>query len=108
MKDLMGLMKQAKEMQEKMQSMQTELAEASAVGNAGGDLVKVELNGQGDMISMEIDPSLLKGDEADILEDLIIAAHNDAKVKVAEITEQKTKELTEGLPLPPGMKLPFG
>ena len=108
MKDLMGLMKQAKEMQEKMQSMQAELAEVSAKGSAGGGMVEVELNGKGEMVSLTIEPSLLNQDEVDILEDLLIAAHGDAKSKVEEITEQKTRELTAGLPLPPGMKLPFG
>ncbi len=108
MKDIMGLMKQAKEMQEKMQSMQSELAEASATGSAGGGLVELELNGKGEMVSLKIDPSLLNKDEVDILEDLLIAAHGDAKSKVEEITEEKTRELTAGLPLPPGIKLPFG
>ena len=108
MKDIMGLMKQAKEMQAKMESMQSELADLEAEGVSGGGLVKVVLTGKGMMKSISVDPSLLKEDEADIAEDLIIAAHNDAKAKVEKATAEKTQELTSGLPLPPGMKLPFG
>ena len=108
MKDLMGLMKQAKQMQEKMQTMQEELAGLEAEGAAGGGLVKVRLSGRGEMLSVDIDPSLLKEDEGDIVEDLVMAAYNDAKAKVDELTAAKTSELTSGLPLPPGMKLPFG
>jgi len=107
MKDIMGLMSKAKEMQEKMQSMQAELAEMEVSGSAGGDMVKVTLNGKGLMTGVTIDPSLMKEDEGDIVEDLIMAAHNDAKSKIEEMTAQKTQELTAGLPLPPGMKLPF-
>lgn len=108
MKDIMGLMSKAKEMQEKMQTMQEELANLEMQGNSGGDMVKVTLNGKGVMTGLEVDPSLMKPGEADILEDLILAAHNDAKKKVEEETQRKTQELTAGLPLPPGMKLPFG
>ena len=108
MKDLMGLMKQAKQMQEKMQAMQEELASLEAEGVAGGGLVKVRLSGRGEMLSVDIDPSLLKEDEGDIVEDLVMAAYNDARAKVDELTARKTSELTAGLPLPPGMKLPFG
>ena len=104
----MGLMSKAKEMQEKMQTMQEELANLEMQGNSGGDMVKVTLNGKGVMTGLEVDPSLMKPGEADILEDLILAAHNDAKKKVEEETQRKTQELTAGLPLPPGMKLPFG
>ncbi len=103
----MNLMKQAKEMQSKMQSMQDELAELTAEGVSGAGLVKVTLTGKGQMASVEIDPSLMKEGEQDILEDLIVAAHNDAKQKVEEETVRKTQELTAGMPLPPGMKLPF-
>ena len=108
MKGLGGLMKQAQEMQEKMQSMQEELTNLEMQGQSGGDMVKVTLNGKGVMTALQVDPSLLKEDEVDILEDLILAAHNDAKSKVEEETARKTQELTAGLPLPPGMKLPFG
>ena len=108
MKDIMGLMSKAKEMQEKMQAMQEELATLEVEGVSGGGLVKVTLNGKGMMIGVSIDPSLMKEDEGDIVEDLVMAAHNDAKGKVEEETARKTQELTAGLPLPPGMKLPFG
>ncbi len=108
MKDIMGLMSKAKEMQEKMQAMQEALANLEVEGSSGGGLVTVTLNGKGVMTNLTIDPSLLKEDETDIVEDLVLAAHNDAKVKVEEETARKTQELTAGLPIPPGMKLPFG
>ena len=108
MKDIMGLMSKAKEMQEKMQAMQEELANLEVEGTSGGGMVKVTLNGKGVMTNLDIDPSLIKEDEGDIVEDLVMAAHNDAKVKVEEETARKTQELTAGLPIPPGMKLPFG
>ena len=108
MKDIMGLMSKAKEMQEKMQAMQEELANLEVEGTSGGGMVKVTLNGKGVMTNLDIDPSLIKEDEGDIIEDLVMAAHNDAKVKVEEETARKTQELTAGLPIPPGMKLPFG
>ncbi len=107
MKDLMGLMSKAKEMQEKMQAMQEEIAELEASGSAGGGLVSVVLTGKGEMKSLTIDPALFKEDDVEILEDLILAAHNEAKAKAEMAMQEKTKELTAGLPLPPGMKLPF-
>lgn len=107
MKDILGLMKQAREMQAKMQELQESLAEIEAVGTSGGGLVKVTLSGKGEMKGIDIDPSLIKEDEGDILEDLIVAAHNAAKAKVEAVMAEKTQELTAGLPLPPGMKLPF-
>lgn len=107
MKDIMGLMSKAKEMQEKMQAMQEELAQLETEGSAGGDLVKVVLNGKGQITNINIDPSLMDDKDSSILEDLIMAAHNDAKTKVEEETARKTQELTAGLPIPPGMKLPF-
>lgn len=108
MKDIMGLMKQAKEMQSKMEAMQEELANSEAEGQSGGGLVKVVLNGKGEMRSLSIDPSLFQEDDVEILEDLIITATNDAKAKAEQMMAEKTQELTAGLPLPPGMKLPFG
>jgi len=104
----MGLMKQAQEMQSKMQAMQEELADLEAEGVAAGGMVKVTLNGKGQMRGIKIDPSMFKEEEVEILEDLLMAAHNQAKVKVEDITAEKTAELTAGLPIPPGMKLPFG
>ncbi|AZO56614.1 MULTISPECIES: YbaB/EbfC family nucleoid-associated protein [unclassified Mesorhizobium] len=107
MKDLLGLMGKAKEMQAKFQAMQDEIATVEAVGQAGGGLVSIILSGKFDIKSLKIDPSLFKEDEVEILEDLILAAHNDAKAKVEQIMQEKTKALTAGLPIPPGMKLPF-
>ena len=91
-----------------MQAMQEELANLEVEGTSGAGMVKVSLNGKGQMSSISVDPSLLQESEGDILEDLIIAAHNDAKTKVEEETARRTQELTAGLPIPPGMKLPFG
>lgn len=105
MKDLMGMMKQVKQMQERMQTMQAELAELEIEGQSGGGLVKVVLNGKGEMRKVHIDPSLLKPDEAEILEDLIVAATGDAKTKVEAQMQDKMADMTGGLPLPPGMKL---
>ena len=107
MKDIMGLMSKAKEMQDKMQSMQEELSELTAEGISGAGMVTVTISGKMQIVSIQIDPSLMKEGEGEILEDLIIAAHNDALQKVEQIKADKTQELTAGLPLPPGMKLPF-
>jgi DNA-binding YbaB/EbfC family protein len=94
-------------MQAKMEQMQAEIAELKAEGKSGGGLVTVILNGKGDMQSLKIDPSLFKEDDVEILEDLIVAAHTDAKSKAEAITAEKTKALTAGLPIPPGFKMPF-
>ena len=107
MKDLMGLMGKAKEMQAKFEAMQQEIAELEASGQSGGGLVNVTLSGKGEMKQLRIDPSLFKEDDVEILEDLIVAAHNDAKAKAEALIQEKTKELTAGLPIPPGFKLPF-
>ena len=107
MKDLLGLMGKAKEMQAKFEAMKEEMAGIEAMGQSGGGLVKVTLNGKFDMKKLDIDPSLFKEDDVEILEDLILAAHNDAKAKVEALMQEKTRELTAGLPIPPGMKLPF-
>jgi DNA-binding YbaB/EbfC family protein len=107
MRDLMGMMKQAKELQEKMQSLQDEAAALSIEGSAGGGLVKVTVNGKSEMKSIHIDPSLLKPEEAEIVEDLIVAAYGDARQKSEAALAEKMRALTGGLALPPGMKLPF-
>jgi len=107
MKDLMGLMGKAKEMQAKFEAMQQEVASIEATGQAGGGMVSVTLSGKMEMKTLKIDPSLFKEDEVEILEDLILAAHNDAKAKVEAVLQEKTREMTAGLPIPPGMKLPF-
>jgi hypothetical protein len=105
MKDLMGMMKQVKDMQARMQKMQDELAQVEVSGQSGGGLVKVTLDGKGNMRRVAIDPSLMKPDETEILEDLIVAATQDAKTKVENALQAKMSEVTGGLPLPPGMKL---
>lgn len=107
MKDLLGLMGKAKEMQAKFQAMQEEIAELEAVGRSGGGLVTVTMSGKMELKSLKIDPSLFKEDDVEVLEDLILAAHNDAKAKVEAAMKEKTAELTAGLPIPPGFKLPF-
>ncbi|MBC8130649.1 MAG: YbaB/EbfC family nucleoid-associated protein [Rhizobiaceae bacterium] len=107
MKDLMGMMKQAKAMQEKMQSLQQEIADITATGQSGAGLVKVTLNGRTELTALAIDPSLVNPAEKDILEDLVIAAHADAKAKLEVIVQGKTQALTDGLQLPGGMKFPF-
>ena len=107
MKDLMGLMSKAKEMQAKMQAMQEEMEQMTVNGTAGGGMVTVTLSGKGQMTALKIDPSMFKEDDVEILEDLILAAHNDAKGKVEQVMAEKTREMTAGLPIPPGMKLPF-
>jgi DNA-binding YbaB/EbfC family protein len=107
MKDIMGMMGKIKDMQSKMERMQEELAELECEGVAGGGMVTVRLTGKGQMKGLSIDPSMFKEDDVEILEDLIVAAHNDAKAKVETMMAERTKELTAGLPIPPGMKLPF-
>lgn len=107
MKDLLGMMSKAKEMQAKFQAMQEEIANIEASGQSGGGLVQITLSGKFDMRSLKIDPSLFKEDDVEVLEDLILAAHNDAKTKVEAVMQEKSRELTAGLPIPPGMKLPF-
>ena len=107
MRDLMGMMKQAKQLQEKMQGLQAEVAALEASGASGGGLVTVTVDGKGGLKSVKIDPSLAKADELEILEDLIVAAAREAKSKVEIQAEAKMKELTAGLGLPPGLNLPF-
>lgn len=105
MKNIMGLMKQAQEMQAKMGEMQAELEQMEIEGSAGAGLVTVTLSGKGEMKGLKIDPSLIKPEEAEILEDLIVAAHGDAKVKSEAAMQEKMQSVTGDLPLPPGMKL---
>ncbi|WP_298353173.1 YbaB/EbfC family nucleoid-associated protein [Rhodoblastus sp.] len=105
--DIMGLMKKAGAMQAKMAEMQAELDNVTVEGFSGGGLVKVTLTAKGSLQGLSIDPSLLKEDEKEILEDLIIAAHADAKRKAESLLEEKMKAMTAGLGLPAGMKLPF-
>ncbi len=107
MKDLLGMMSKAKEMQAKFQALQEEIAGMEASGQSGGGLVHVTLSGKFEMRALKIDPSLFKEDDVEVLEDLILAAHNDAKAKVEAAMQEKTRELTAGLPIPPGFKLPI-
>ncbi|ADZ68629.1 YbaB/EbfC family nucleoid-associated protein [Polymorphum gilvum] len=105
--DFLKMMKQAKQMQEKMGSLQEEIAAIEVTGSSGAGLVTVTLTGKGDMKGLKIDPSLFKEDEVEILEDLILAAHADAKAKGEALMQEKTQDLMSGLGLPAGMKLPF-
>ncbi len=107
MKDLGQMMKQVQEMQARMGEAQNRLEEMTVTGRAGGDLVSVTLNGKGAMTGLAIDESLMKPEEREIVEDLIVAAHTDARAKVEQMVAEQMKEVTGGLPLPPGMKLPF-
>jgi len=105
MADLMGMMQKVKELQEKMQQLQAQLDTLEVVGTSGGGLVTVTLSAKGAMKKLVVDPSLMKPGEKEIVEDLVLAAHADARVKAERLVEEKAKELTGGLPLPPGMKL---
>jgi nucleoid-associated protein EbfC len=105
MKNIMNMMKQAQELQAKVAEMQAELETTQVEGVSGGGLVKVVLNGKGAMVRMSIDESLMKPGEGEILEDLIVAAHGDAKQKSEQAMAEKMQALTGDLPLPPGMKL---
>ncbi len=105
MPDMMGLMKQAQAVQAKMQEMQAEMERLEVEGQSGGGLVRVILTAKGQMKALALDASLLKPDDKEILEDLIVAAHEDARKKAERLMEEKMRAVTAGLPLPPGMKL---
>ena len=105
--DIMGLMKKAGAMQARMAELQAELDTVTVEGLSGGGMVKITLTAKGALQGLTIDPSLLKADEKEILEDLIVAAHADARRKAEGVLEERMKGLTAGLELPPGMKLPF-
>jgi hypothetical protein len=105
MTDFMGLMKQAAQLQTKMQALQAELEQIEVEGSAGGGLVSVKLSAKGDLKGITIDDSLLKPSEKEILEDLLVAAHADARRKAEATLQEKMKAVTGGLPLPPGMNL---
>jgi nucleoid-associated protein EbfC len=107
MKNLGQMMKQAQEMQARMAELQAKLAEVEMSGSAGGGMVQVTLNGKCEMRRVKIDRSLMLPDEAEVLEDLIVAATNDAKTRVEAHLQEEMSKLTGGLQLPPGMKLPF-
>jgi DNA-binding YbaB/EbfC family protein len=103
--DLMGMMKQASQLQAKMQEMQAELDRIEVDGTAGGGLVTVTLTAKGELKGVKLDDSLIKPDEKEILEDLLVAAHADARRKADSVMQDKMKELTGGMALPPGLKL---
>ncbi len=105
MADFMGLMKQAAELKTKMEAMQAELEQIEVEGQAGGGLVTVTLTAKGEMKGVRIDSSLIKPEEKEIVEDLVVAAHADARRKAEALLQEKMKALTGGLPLPPGVKL---
>jgi nucleoid-associated protein EbfC len=105
MADFLGLMKQAAELKSKMEAMQAELDQVEVEGMSGGGLVIVRLSGKGEMKGVKIDPSLMKPQEKEIVEDLIVAAHADARRKVEALLQEKMKNVAGGLPLPPGLKL---
>jgi nucleoid-associated protein EbfC len=103
--DMMGLMKQAAQLQSKMQEMQAELDRIEVEGTAGGGMVTVKLTAKGELKGVKVDDSLMKAEEKEILEDLLVAAHADGRRKAETVMQEKMKSLTGGLPLPPGMKL---
>jgi nucleoid-associated protein EbfC len=105
MRDLMGMMGKMQELQGRMEKMQAELDTIEVIGMAGGGLVSVTLSAKGALRKISIDPSLLKPAEKEIVEDLISAAHADARSKAERTMEEKMRDLTGGLPLPPGLKL---
>ncbi len=105
MKDIMGMMKQVGQMQARLKEMQDELQKSEIEGQSGGGLVHVVVDGRGELKRVRIDPSLMKPDEVEILEDLIVAATSDARGRVDQIMQSKMAEITGGLPIPPGLKL---
>jgi hypothetical protein len=101
------MMKQVQAMQGRMAALQARLEQATVTGQSGGGMVKLTMNGKGAMTGLAVDPSLLRPEDKDMLEDLVIAAHSDAKSKVEAKMAEEVKSATGGLPLPPGFKLPF-
>jgi len=106
MKNLGNMMKQAQQMQQKMQEMQAKLSEMEVTGISGGGMVEVVLTGKGEMRSVKVDPQVVDPEDKEMLEDLIVAAHNDAKQKTESVMQEEMRKLTGGLNLPPGL-LPF-
>ncbi len=107
MRNFGDMMKQAQEMQSKMGEAQKRIASIEAIGSSGGGMVEITLSGKGEMRSVKIDPSLLKVDDMNILEDLLVAAHQAAKKKVEALVEEEMANVTGGVKLPLGFKLPF-
>ena len=107
MKNLGALMKQAQEMQEKMGEMQDRLQEIEVEGTSGAGLVTVTLSGKSEMRGLKIDPSLMKPEDVEVLEDLIVAATNDARTRLETRMQEEMSKVTGGIQLPPGFKMPF-
>ncbi len=107
MKNLAGMLKQASQMQQKMEEMQAKLVGLEVSGSAGAGMVNLTLNGKGELRSIAIDPKLFAEGDAEMLQDLIVAAHADAKRRAEAASAEEMQKLTAGLPIPPGMKLPF-
>ncbi len=107
MKDIMGLMKQAKEMQSKMEGAQAQIADLIVEGQAGAGLIKLSMTGEGNLKSLSIDESLFNHEDKDVVEDLIIAAFQDAKARMDTARAETMQSAFGGLQLPPGMKMPF-
>jgi hypothetical protein len=107
MKNLGQMMKQAQAMQAKMAEMQEKLGQLEVTGQSGAGMVMATLNGRSELRSLKIDPSLVDPNDVEVMEDLIVAAVNDAKAKVEARVAEEMKQVTGGLDLPPGMKLPF-
>jgi len=105
MADFLGLMKQAAELKSKMEAMQAELDQMEVEGTSGGGLVTVKLSGKGEVKGVKIDDTLMQPSEKEILEDLLVAAHADARRKAETLLQDKMKSVAGGLPLPPRMKL---
>ena len=105
MADFLGLMKQAAELKSKMEAMQTELEQVEVEGSSGGGLVTVRLSGKGEMKGVKIDDTLVKPQEKEIIEDLIVAAHAGDRRKAEALVHEKMKGVAGDLPLPPGLKL---
>jgi len=105
MVDFLGLMKQATELKSKMEAMQAELDRIEVEGAAGGGLLTLKLSGKGEVRAAHVDDSLLKPDQKEILQDLVVAAHADGRRKLEALLAERMQALTGGLPLPPGLKL---
>jgi nucleoid-associated protein EbfC len=105
LKDLGGLMQQAQQMQQKMKELQDQLERQEIVGSSGAGMVTITVNGKGETRKVEIDASLFKADDKGVVEDLIVAAANDARAKVEAMVQEQMRSITGGLPLPPGFKL---
>jgi|SRR5215470_3136734 len=103
--DFLGMMKQAAELKSKMEAIQAELETTEVEGTAGGGLVTVRLSAKGELKGLKLDDSLMKPSEKEIVEDLLVAAHADARRKAEALQQEKLQSLTGGLPLPPGLKL---